>query len=433
MEDKRDSEIELRSEEVQELMSQIPAWILRWGICLVGIILSGMLVGACFFEYPDTLTADIVVTTAAPPIEIYAQTTGNLEYVNIKNHQPVDSGMVMAAIESTARYGDVAFVRNEIDSWKKQIRSLAELDEALRYRQLSLGNMQAAFAEFTTILQNYLQYKEEDYYQKKIDMKKKLQKEKTALEQNNKSARTLHKKQAVIASKLFRRDSILYSQKLISEEAYNNAEQAYLHNNHTAIDDQDTQTQMGIDRLNDQETILDLRWQQQKTESEMIQSLYNSCEQLTNAIRQYEKDYLLKAPISGIVNMMGSWEKNVYVEAGSLIVIIIPNEKSVSMGRAKLPVAGAGKVKTGLEVKVRLDNFPENEYGYIKGVVKSVSAIPDEKSNYFLEISFPQGLMTNYRLELPQSKTMIGTAEIIVKDKRLIEAFLEPIVKFIRH
>ena len=45
-EDKKEyKEIELRSEEVQEVMSHVPVWILRWGItvlfCIVIILLIG--------------------------------------------------------------------------------------------------------------------------------------------------------------------------------------------------------------------------------------------------------------------------------------------------------------------------------------------------------------------------------------------------------
>ena len=32
---KNNKNIELRSEEVQEVMGQVPAWIVRWGICLL--------------------------------------------------------------------------------------------------------------------------------------------------------------------------------------------------------------------------------------------------------------------------------------------------------------------------------------------------------------------------------------------------------------
>ena len=38
-------EIELRSEEVQEVMGQIPAWIVRWGITILFIVVLVLLVG----------------------------------------------------------------------------------------------------------------------------------------------------------------------------------------------------------------------------------------------------------------------------------------------------------------------------------------------------------------------------------------------------
>ena len=66
------------------------------------------------------------------------------------------------------------------------------------------------------------------------------------------------------------------------------------------------------------------------------------------------------------------------------------------------------------------------------GLITAVSAIPDMDSNYFLEITFPNGLHTNYGKTLPPLKQMVGSAEIIVKDKRLIENLLEPIEKVLR-
>ena len=48
-------EIELRSEEVQEVMGQIPAWIVRWGITILFIVVLALLVGSYFFRYPDDI------------------------------------------------------------------------------------------------------------------------------------------------------------------------------------------------------------------------------------------------------------------------------------------------------------------------------------------------------------------------------------------
>lgn len=429
----QEDNIELRSEEVQELMSQIPAWFLRWGITIVGIVLAGLLIGSYFFKYPDTLTAEITVTTAAPPVEIYAQTTGKLECINIRNNQHIDAGTVMAVVESTANYEDVEFVHGIIEAWQQKQYSEEELMSVFKKRRLSLGNLQGAFASFTNALCEYIRYEKENYFQRKIYLKSELQKERKALEQNWLQERDLHRQQAVIATKIFHRDSTLYGQKMISEEDFNNAEQIYLQSRQTAVNDLSSQTQLDIDKLNDSEIMLDLHQQHRQTKTQVLQSLYNTCEQLVNDLKQYEKDYLLKTPISGTINMMGNWEKNFLIEAGTLFVIVMPQEKSVSVGRARLPATGAGKVKVGQKVKVRLANFPDTEYGYIMGKVETVSSIPDQESNYYLEISFPQGLLTNYQKKLPQTKTMVGMAEIIVRDKRLIEHLIEPIEKMVNN
>ena len=52
--EKRNKDIELRSEEVQEVMGQVPAWIVRWGIRLLFLVVVTLLVGSCFFKLSAT-------------------------------------------------------------------------------------------------------------------------------------------------------------------------------------------------------------------------------------------------------------------------------------------------------------------------------------------------------------------------------------------
>ena len=63
---KNNKDIELRSEEVQEVMGQVPAWIVRWGITLLFLVVVALLVGSCFFKYPDVITADMTLTGQHP-------------------------------------------------------------------------------------------------------------------------------------------------------------------------------------------------------------------------------------------------------------------------------------------------------------------------------------------------------------------------------
>jgi len=49
-----------------------------------------------------------------------------------------------------------------------------------------------------------------------------------------------------------------------------------------------------------------------------------------------------------------------------------------------------------------------------------------------VEVSFPEGLTTNYGNTLPFTQEMQGTAEIITEDIRLLERFFQPIQALIQ-
>lgn len=86
-----------------------------------------------------------------------------------------------------------------------------------------------------------------------------------------------------------------------------------------------------------------------------------------------------------------------------------------------LPALGIGQVKKGQDVKIRLENYPDREFGYLTGRVHGIANIPDENGLYQVDILFPDGLKTSEEILLPANSQMIGTAEIVVADKRLID------------
>jgi len=77
---------------------------------------------------------------------------------------------------------------------------------------------------------------------------------------------------------------------------------------------------------------------------------------------------------------------------------------------------------------VRFLNFPDTEYGIVRGVVSNISVVPSGDS-YTLEVDFPNGLMTTYGKELPFYQEMHATAEIITEDLRLLERLFMPLKK----
>ena len=108
--------IELRSEEVQDILGQVPRWIVRWGITLVLIILLGILVGSYFFKYPDLINARITILSQNPPVKVIAIVNGRLDQLFIHDNQKVIKNELIGIIENPANYKHVFELKRKLDS-----------------------------------------------------------------------------------------------------------------------------------------------------------------------------------------------------------------------------------------------------------------------------------------------------------------------------
>ena len=60
-------DIELKSEEIQEILSRPPHALIRWGITVFFMVISFLFIGGCFFSYSDNVEAGITITTENHP------------------------------------------------------------------------------------------------------------------------------------------------------------------------------------------------------------------------------------------------------------------------------------------------------------------------------------------------------------------------------
>jgi hypothetical protein len=74
-------EIELRSEEVQEILTRVPHWMIRWGSIVVLFILLLLFLVSWLIKYPDVITTQIIITTNIPPEKLVAKVSGKIEVV----------------------------------------------------------------------------------------------------------------------------------------------------------------------------------------------------------------------------------------------------------------------------------------------------------------------------------------------------------------
>ena len=110
------NEIELRSEEVQDILTKIPHWIIRWGSLVVLIILLLLFLVSWMVKYPDIITTEITITTQIPPEKLVAKTSGKIQAILIDDKTIVNESTPLAVIENAANYKDVFLLKAITDT-----------------------------------------------------------------------------------------------------------------------------------------------------------------------------------------------------------------------------------------------------------------------------------------------------------------------------
>jgi len=229
-----------------------------------------------------------------------------------------------------------------------------------------------------------------------------------------------------ISKKQYRRDSILFQQKVSTPVEFEEAEIKLLNGKSAYKNSEITLSNMQIQLSQLDQQILEVQLKDEEDRKRMLSTISSNAQALRNQLQTWEMTYALKSPVKGKVVLANFWSVNQQVKAGDQVMTIIPDEASVPVGRISLPLQGAGKVKPGQKVNIKLTNYPYQEYGMVKGIVNRLSAVPN-KENYLVEVSLPMGLKTNYNKQLHFDQEMTGTGDIITEDMRLFERFFNPI------
>ncbi|GHV56199.1 hemolysin [Bacteroidia bacterium] len=425
--------IELRSEEFQEVLGNVPPWILRWGITLIALILLLLLTGSVVIQYPDTISARIVLTGSIPPATVTARASGKLKELFVRDNQAVNAGDYLAVIDNPARTEDVLKLKAFVDGFAG--RDAINRVSTLPPRDLRLGTLQTAYSNFYITLFNWMEYNRLLYYPQKIRLTKDRIVQYEEQYRNLQRQQTLTKEQFVLNRNQFRRDSTLFSAGVISREEFEKSQNNYLQSKLSEENMHSTLNNMRIQIAQLKEQLLDAGQKDTETLNGLQTQLQSLTTQLQTEIQSWELAYVLLAPVDGKITFTNFWVSNQNVTTGEAVFTIIPTRPVVVIGKATLPVARSGKVEAGQKVNIRLENFPENEFGIVRGRVQSISLVPvqtGEMIYYTVDISLPDRLTTTYRKELPYLPNMQGQADIITDDISLLERLILPVKKILK-
>ena len=415
-------EIELRSEEVQDILTRMPHWMIRWGNAIILIIILLILFFSWFLKYPEIVTTQITITTQIPPEKLVAKNSGKIEKILVEDRSVVNENTPLAVIENPANYLDVFLLKSVIDSIGTNREDFNFPLEKLPV--LNLGTIESAYALFEKDYLAYLLNKDLEPHQidiiaQNIETSQQHERLKLLIEQKEIGQRELqYKKQEL------ERNNKLHQKGVISTQEWEQKNVEYLQQekNSNSLDSQISQLRSSLNDLNRNKRTTTVN--QSRDDINLWRNAINSFNQLKKALTEWELAYVLRSSISGQVSFMQIWTENQNINAGEDTFVIIPQAQSDFIGKIKAPLLNSGKIKTGQEVNIRLTNYPDREFGILKGIIKSISLTPDKDNNLLIDVSLPNGLETSYKKEIVFQQEMSGTADIITEDLRLIERLL---------
>lgn len=160
--EKKYKNIELRSNEVQEVMNHIPSSILRYGITVLSVIVCVLIIGSAFFYYPDTIETEFTLTTQSPPAYITAGSEGRIEHLYVHNKQTVCKGDILGVIENIARTEEMYYLREQIKLWKESGSRTEQIGNIFFHKIPELGSVQPSYSACLLAWNNYLQHMQEN-------------------------------------------------------------------------------------------------------------------------------------------------------------------------------------------------------------------------------------------------------------------------------
>jgi len=412
--------IELRSEEVQDILTKVPHWMIRWGnLMIFGIILM-LFFTSWLIKYPDVITTQIIITSNIPPEKLVARESGKIEAILVTERKIVSKNTPLAVIENAADYNDVFLLKSILDT--------IDIHKCKfpfnKLQSVQLGDVESFFAIFQKESSAYdLNLKLQPYQvegaaqnYESIQLKERLN-----LLQSQKS---INQSEVILQKNDLERYEGLFKKGIIAIQELEKHKLIYLQveRNYKTLLSTISSLKSSLIELqrNSKTTRINENIGKVDLERNLIRAFY----QLKKAVRDWELNYVLRSSIDGKVSFLQLWAKNQTVNAGDNVFAVIPSNKKGYIGKVKAPTQNSGKIKVGQIVNIRLANYPDREFGIIKGVVKAISLTPDKDGNLLIDILLPKGLETSYKKQIAFLQEMNGTADILTDDLRLIERLL---------
>jgi hemolysin D len=378
------------------------------------------------------------------PLEI-----GVIRAIHVTDGQQVQQGQLLIEIDPTINQADV---ESTIKNLSIRLTDKQRLQEELTGKSIRLPNAiqkevppeVIAFQERLKIARQSEYRAKEDAQRAVVDQRSDSLRNAEATLEKYRKTRDIIREQATAYEGAYKEEYISRMEYLEKQKDLFTTEQEY-----KAQIDAVEQAKAGVKEA--QQTLIALRGERQKSilgdVMEGEKSIASLEGDLVKARKRYELEKLA-APVSGTVHGLQSYTIGGVVTPAQPVVTIVP-EGTTLVIEAEAENKDIGFIKVGQTAEIKLDTFPFQKYGTVKGVVTLVSADAFEEKNNDKDKNKDtdkdadkKGLI--YKIKVNMEKTsmvvdgrlvnfspgMAAAVEVKTGRRRIIEFFLSPIIKY---
>ncbi|WP_316769852.1 HlyD family secretion protein [Pedobacter frigiditerrae] len=266
--------------------------------------------------------------------ELLAPANGRLLSVNLQDNQKVQKGTTLLVIDAALPNQQNGLINNHTNQLQQQLQDAVKLIKVVN-KQLPIENSQLQTGLYQASLQQY--------------------------QEQIKNAKNATKQ----AERIFGRYQVLYSKKVVTLAEF----EQYKFNYEQALSDE----QMVAKRYRSE-------WQ---TEANQYRNELRDLQNQKAQLSEQEKQYTLKATITGSLQNLTGVQAGAYVYANQKLGEISPD--SALMAYCYVKPADIGLIKKGQEVRFQIDAFNYNQWGMLTGKVLDISddIIIQDQTPYF--------------------------------------------------
>ena len=410
---------------VDEIMSQPPSWLVRWGITVFFGVLLSLLALSWFLKYPDLVTGSLRISAINAPKSILAKADGRLIKLFVEEGQVVQPKQLLGVVENAANLDEVMALEKLLDTLLRN--SDTAIIPSLSDSFYQLGELQKPYQSFQ---ETYLKAKafvgSGAYQRKRQILLSDVEHLKILANQQENQIINYQSDLELTEADLRMNRGLNKDNKYVSDVEMRQTQSRFISKKQAYDQARSNLENSGISQNGKQQELLEI----EKTATEQVNSFGQSARTLKSDIEAWKQRYLLEASQAGKIAFQGNLQENQQLKTGQELLYVVPNQAQY-FGEMLVGQYNFGKVKIGQEVIIKLSGYPFQEFGSVEGRVSQIAAVPKDTA-YYLKVSLPKGLQTSNNRTLPFQNGLTANGQIITEDLRLIERIFYDFRKMLR-